>query len=361
MPLPRPEFGTLIPRDLRRGFRLGFLFPFFVLWLAIIYLPFAMRSWRTYLALCAVYLLIGLGVQYGVDNYTAAEVPTILVAIGDIWLDFVVQFLPVPIIARAVVLTAKSLGLSGRRLLAMNIIGILAWPGLWLGNIAYDRWERRPAPTACTIKPISLTLLGAEGVVPWSNAVKLYLGPDIRRDGRYPLSPAHRRSICRDTSDGTGRLTVSALAIKLDRLAPDRCLASDIQPWEQALCATSKSQHSGFQPSDVIFFDPNGIRLGEFGIPSAATNDDYPLEDGQRLISITDPVLGTIKAICKTWPGSNPTSYCRMRRQITDGVDLYWVSYSPPDEVHDSLLRAEAVARSVCSSVFGLPGCTPAH
>lgn len=337
---------------------MGFLFPFLALWLAIIYLPFAMRSWRTYLALCAVYLLIGLGVQYGVENYTAAEVPTILVALGDIWLDFVVRVLPVPVIARAVTLTAKSLGLSGRRLLAMNVIGILALPGIWLGNMAYERWERRPAPVACTSKPVSLTLSGVEGVVPWSGAVGLYLGPDTRNDGRYLLSPAHRRSICRDTSDGTERLMVSALSIKPDRIPPTRCAASDVQPWEQTLCAKSKDRHAGFLLDDVIFFDPNGIRLGYFDIPKAATNDDYPLADGQRLVSAANAEVGTITAVCRSQASPDGSVQCQMRRQISAGVSLYWETYSPPDAVSNSLLRAETLARSICSSVFALPGCT---
>ncbi|MCA3440752.1 MAG: hypothetical protein INF50_10540 [Rhodobacter sp.] len=82
---------------------------FFLLWLTIICLPFAMPSWRAFLILCTIYLLTGLGVRYGVATYTAAEVPAILVAAGNFWLDYVVEALPFTIIARAVALAAKSL------------------------------------------------------------------------------------------------------------------------------------------------------------------------------------------------------------------------------------------------------------
>lgn len=334
------------------------LFLLLVLWLTIIYLPFAMRSWRALLALCTIYLLIGLGVRYGVATYTAAEVPAILVAIGDFWLDFVVWALPVPIIARAVVLAAKSLGLSGRRLLAMNIVGILALPGIWLGIAAYERWERRPASADCTAKPISLTLSGVEGSVPWSEAIRLYLGPDTRKDGRYLFSSPHRRSICWDTSDGSERLIISALSIKLDRTPPGRCVASDIQPWEKGLCAKLEDRHAGFLPNSITFFNPNGIQLGDFGIPKAATNDDYPLTDDQRLVSAANAEVGTVTAVCRSQPSPDGSIYCQMRRQISDGVNLYWEISSPHDAVGDVLLRAETFARSVCSSVFDLPGCT---
>lgn len=334
------------------------LFLFLVLWLTIIYLPFAMRSWRAFLALCTVYLLIGAGVQYGVATYTAAEVPTILVAIGDFWLDFVVWVLPIPIIARAVVLAAKSLGLSGRRLLAVNVIGILALPGIWLGIAAYERWERRPASASCTAKPISLTLSGVEGSAPWSDAINLYLGPDIRKDSRYLFSPAHRRSVCWDTSDGNERLTISALSIKLDRTPQDRCVALDIQPWEKALCAKSEDRYSGFLPNRITFFNPNGIQLGDFGIPKAATNGGYPLTDDQRLVSAANAEVGTVTAVCRSQPNPNGSIYCQMRRQIIGGVSLYWEISAPHDAVGDVLLRTETFARSVCSSVFGLPSCT---
>ena len=86
--------------------------PFVLLWLAILYLPFAMRSWRAFLALCAVYLLFGVGVRLGVAAFSAADVPVALVFLGNFWLDFVVWALPIPILARGVVLAAKSRGLD---------------------------------------------------------------------------------------------------------------------------------------------------------------------------------------------------------------------------------------------------------
>lgn len=145
---------------------MGIFVPLLLLWLAIVYLPFTMRSWRAFLALCGAYLLVGGGVRIGVAAFSAAEVPAVLVALGNIWLDFVVWALPIPIVARAVVLLAKSLGLGGKGLVTLNVIGVLALPGTLSGMATRDRWERRPAPIECTGIPILLTLAGVEGMVP---------------------------------------------------------------------------------------------------------------------------------------------------------------------------------------------------
>jgi hypothetical protein len=109
-----------------------------------------MRSWRALLALCGAYLLVCGGVRLGVATFSAAEVPAVLVFMGNFWLDYVVWALPVPIVARAAVLLAKSLGLGGNRVMTLNVIGILALPRAWQGLAAYEHWERRPAPAEYT-------------------------------------------------------------------------------------------------------------------------------------------------------------------------------------------------------------------
>lgn len=328
-----------------------------LLWLAFIYLPFAMPSWRAFLALCTVYLLIGLGVRYGVATYTAAQVPAILVAIGNFWIDLVVQVLPIPIIARAIVLAAKSLGLGGRRLLALNVMAMLALPATALAIDQYWRWERRPASEDCTAKPIPLMLMGVAGSVPWNNAISLYLGPDTSEDARYLLAPRHRRTVCRETSDGSERLVISALSVTSDRAGPDRCLASDIRPWELALCAKPEDPDAGAFPNAVTFFDPNGIQLGDFGIPGAATNDASPLADDQRLVSVANPEFGRITAVCRAPWGRSRLITCQMRRPILDGISVYWELTLPADAIDAGLLQAEAFSRSICFSIFNVPGC----
>jgi hypothetical protein len=179
-----------------------------VLWLVVVYFPFAMRTWPQFLLLCAAYLLMGIGVRLGVANFSADEVPSVLVMLGNFWLDLVVWIVPVPIIARAVVLATKSLGVRGARLAALNIVGILALPGTWLGLAGYERWDRRPAPTECLGRPIQITLADIDGSSPWSSAVSLTLAPTFRRmaatltllprkdsfAGRHPTGPSLLRS-----------------------------------------------------------------------------------------------------------------------------------------------------------------------
>lgn len=327
------------------------------LWLVVIYLPFAMRSWRTFLALCAGYLLVGIGVRLGVANFSAPDVPAVLVMIGNFWLDLVVWVLPVPVVARAVVLAAKSLGLRGSGLIALNVAGILALPGTWAGIAAYQKWDRRPAPLECTGKPLPLKLADIDGSIPWSSAIHLYLGPNIRADGRYLYSPANERSLCRETSNGSEPLSIVALSIDLMRPALKRCVALDIQPWEQNVCAVLKDRTEPRLPQKMVFFDANGIRLGEFGIPKSATTDAYPMTREDRPVTAFDHDFGEVRAICRSTPSSDGSIYCQMRRVVSDAIDVYWAIAAPPDAIGDSLLLAEAFASTVCAGLFKLPGC----
>lgn len=51
--------------------------------LLFIYMPFAMRSWRALITLSFVYLIVEIGVRLGVANYSAADVPRLLVSVGN--------------------------------------------------------------------------------------------------------------------------------------------------------------------------------------------------------------------------------------------------------------------------------------
>ncbi|NJS38854.1 MAG: hypothetical protein HC783_07365 [Rhodobacteraceae bacterium] len=334
--------------------------PFVLLWLALLYLPFAMRSWRAFLALCTVYLLVGIGVRLGVATYSAADVPVAMVFLGNFWLDFVVWALPVPILARGVVLAAKSLGLGGKRLIALNVVGILALPGSWFGMAAYDRWDRRPAPVECTATPVSLMLSGVDGQVPWSAAINLYLGPDLPKDARYLFSAKSQRRICSETLNGTERLTIAALSVELRRAGPQRCTAADVLPWEKALCGKTDDPDLRGLPHDVVFFDPNGIRLGYFGIPKALTDEAYPLAPDERLVMAGTEDNGPVMAVCRKEPYSNGQVLCFVRAEIAEQINMSWEIYARPDEIADRLLRASAFSRKVCASIFDLPGCRSA-
>jgi hypothetical protein len=336
--------------------------PFVLLWLAILYLPFAMRSWRAFLALCAFYLVFGVGVRLGVAAFDAVDVPAALVFLGNFWLDFIVWALPVPVMARAVVLGAKSLGLGGKRLIALNIVGILALPGTWYGAAAYDRWERRPAPVECTETPISVMLSGVDGTVPWGSAINLYLGPDLPEDARYLFSPKSQRRICSETFNGTQHLTIAALSVELRRTAPQRCTAADVLPWELALCEKNKDPDLRGLPHDVVFFDPTGIRLGDFGIPKAVTDEGYPLATDERLV-LAGAGAGDVQqvtAVCRKEANSNGQVRCFVRAEITEQINLSWEIYTQPHEVEDRLLKANAFSRTVCENILDLPECDTA-
>ncbi|WP_171181961.1 hypothetical protein [Ruegeria sp. HKCCD8929] len=329
--------------------------------LAVIYLPFAMRSWRAFIALCIVYLMIDTGVRLGVATYSADDVPRFLVLAGNTWIDFLVEVLPATVIARALVLTAKSLGLSGRRLLAANIIGILALPGGIAGIAAHERWERRPAPLQCTSKQIPLVLSGKRATATWSKSTALFVGENIRDDGRYLLSPRHQRRICRDTSDGTKNLTIEAITFRTHNLPTSRCTAQDITPWELSMCENWKDDAWHRKPHEVIIFNPNGIRLGDFGIPNVPTNDGFQLDDNERLVSATSKNHATISAVCRVPTNSDRPLHCQMRRPIFEGISLYWEANLPRGKIEEYLLRTDEFARGVCLGLFVQPLCDTLH
>ncbi|MCA3440753.1 MAG: hypothetical protein INF50_10545 [Rhodobacter sp.] len=134
-------------------------------------------------------------------------------------------------------------------------------------------------------------------------------------------------------------------------------MALNLQPWEKALRAKPEDRHSGSLPMEVTFFDPNGIRPGDFVIPETATYGDYPLTGDRQLISAANAEIGTVTAVCRSAPDPDDPTYCWMRRQIKDDVSLYWEISASHDAVGDALLRTETFARSVCSSLFDLPSC----
>ncbi len=331
---------------------MGIFVPFLLVWLAIVYLPFFVRSWWAFLALCFAYLMVGVGVRLGVAAFSAAEVPAVLVFLGNFWLDFVVWALPVPVIARAVVLAAKSMGLGGKGLVALNVIGILALPGTWFGKVVLDRWERRPAPIECTARPILLTLAGADGTVPWSEAINLYLGPDLPEDARYLFSSESQRGICSETANGTKRLVLKALSVKLQGTSQQRCTAADALPWEKALCGKYEDPSLRALPHDVVFFDPSGVRLGYFGIPKAVTDKAYPLPSGERLVSAGTADSGTVTAVCRKEPNSGGQVLCFVRSKVADRIGMSWEIYARPVEIPDRLRQADAFARKICSSIW---------
>jgi hypothetical protein len=332
---------------------------YIVAFLAFIYLPFAMRNWGAFIALCFAYFVIDLGVRFGVATYSAADVPRTLVLAGNAWTDVIVKVLPVTVIARAAVLIARSLGLNGRYLMAANIVGILALPIGLAGIVAFERWERRPASLHCTNKRIPLVLSGNKASAAWNKKTTLYVGENIREDSRYLFSPRDRRRVCRDTSNGTEHLKIEAINFRTHRLSINRCSAQDITPWELRVCENWKDNDWYRKPHELIIFNPDGIQLGDFGIPRASTDDGYQLRDGERLISATNEYHETISAVCRVPTNTDRSLYCTMRRPISKGISLFWEASLPRGQVQEYLLRTDEFARGVCTDMFGNPLCKP--
>lgn len=329
----------------------------FIGFLLIIYMPFAMRSWGAFMILCLVYLTLEITVRFGVANYSAADVPRILVLAGNTWIDYLVNAVAVTVSARAIVLAAKSFGLKGRGLIAANVIGILALPGGIAGIAAYERWQRRPAPLQCTGKQIPLVLSGISATATWNKNTVLYVGENTRDDGRNLYSTRHQRRICRDTSNGTESLPIEAITLRTRGSLTIRCFAEDATPWELSVCKDWKDDDWHRKLHEVTIFNPNGIQLSDFGIPTFPTNTEYKVDDGGRLVSATNERQTTFTALCRVPINSDRPLYCKMRRPVFHGVSLFWEASIPREKIEEYLLRTDEFARSFCADFFGKPLC----
>lgn len=325
--------------------------------LVIIYLPFAMRSWRAFLTLCLAYVTIGISVQLGITIYSAADIPRFLVLAGNTWIDYVVKILPVTVIARAVVLTLKSQGVSGRHLIVANILGILALPVGIAGIVANEKWQRRSAPLECTSKSIPLNLLGFTASAPWNQGISLYLGDNVRSDGRYIGSSRSQRRLCRETSNGTKSLTVEAISLRVRGFSFNRCTVEGITLWEKTVCENWDNSDRRYAQDKVVIFNPDGIRLGDFGIPKNLTNDNFQVKENEKLISVTRENLESFTAVCRGLTNSDRLLYCRMHRPIVEGINLYWATSAPSGNIEDYLRRTDEFALKACLSTFGQSLC----
>lgn len=323
-----------------------------IAWVIIVYLPFAMRSWPSLIALCIGFLLIAIGIKIGVAIFSSDDVPGILVLTGNFWKDALAKPLLVTVIARTLVLSTKSLGLSGRWLLVANIFGILALPGTVLGIAVYEKWDRRPAPLQCTNRPISLVLSGVAGQTTWNDAIILYSGDDIRNDSLFQFSARHQRRICQETSDGKDPLGVDAISLNLAIFSKKSCDKQEIYPWEQYVCDNWEDRAWRYDQNRLIIFEPGGIRPGDFGIPKTTTNNAYPAQKNERVVSVARPDGGTVTAVCAERSFSDGQLYCRMRRSLVQGLGFYWAASVPLDDLENSIRRTDGFANSVCSSVF---------
>ena len=323
----------------------------------LVSVPFAMPTWRTFVALCAFYLLIQIGVVTGIAVFDASDVHPSLVMLGNLWIDVLIYLVPIPVIARAVVLALRSGGLSGRWLLAANIVGVLALPGTYAGIILYGKWDRRAAPVSCTDRPISFTLSDVAGAAPWSHVVSLYLGQDLRADARRLFSVRHRRQICRATSNGTKVLNIEALTINTRNRFYDLCREGTAQSWEARICQGFKNGDSYGYQFEAGIFTPDGIRIGYFSIPVAETNKNYPIAENEILKTTSSPGVGLVSAVCREPYSPNGTFFCRMRRPLTAHVSIYWKMSAPEERLEERMLRVESLTREICSSILDADIC----
>ncbi len=316
-----------------------------------------MPGWRAFLALCAAYLLMTLAVEAGIVFFDASDVPEALVFIGNVWRDLFAPYLAIPFIARAGVLAARSFGLRGWLLIVLNLAGLLALPAWFAGFTFLEHWNIRPPAAACLARPIPLTLAGVDGSAPWNGVISLYLGQDARQDARYLFSPAHRRWICRKTANGAERLAIRAITLSSRQRDVARCGAPDLAEWEKTFCNGAADRPEMGSVDRVILFDPNGIRLGDFGIPDAPTGDGDALRDDERLVAADDPAFGRATAVCRSGAPVQGWVDCQMRRSIAPDLDLFWGASAAQEDLAGAVLYADAFARSVCADLFGHPGC----
>lgn len=321
-----------------------------------IYAPFLMPNWRWFLFLCIAYGAMGLGVRYGVANYVSTDVHRSLVVAGNIWLDLVLPLLPFTLLPRGFVLAAKSLGLRGWKLFGLNLIGILALPTFFIGVYLIDRWERRPAPIACTSRPLPIDLAGISGTIPWSKATRLYLGANTRSDARYLFSPSSKRKICSQTNDGSRPLLIKAITTSLFGRDRSRCVMDTILQWEKSVCEKTEDRISGFYLVEVAFFQPDGIKLSDFGIRKIRTDGSLIARRHEQIFSTDDDTFGRVDFVCRK-QSSEFNFYCTSRFRLTNLVDVHLEMGSSIVDINKSMEKALLISKTMCVGIFDQPPC----
>jgi hypothetical protein len=317
----------------------------FLVWLAIVFSPFLTRSWWSLAALAAIFLCVGLGVQWGVARFDAADVPWVLVEAGNIWLDAIQWAVPYTVAFRAVGLVVKSLGVGGRRLLVVNILCVLAAPALWLAPGAWRAWDYRAAPAICLQHPLTIEIGGIRTSLQWQESrINLYLGPRLPEDARYLFSSKSQRQLCAETQNGTVAVTTMAMVVTLDT-----CASKQSAPVWKRICAMT-SQSDRF-PQVVTLFVSKGLQLGYFSIPDARTSG--PAEKGAEITRFQDADGATLSAHCRPSGLENGDLFCEMRRAATPRLDLAWEVYVPKSTVTRTLMDSDAMARHVCTEFLG--------
>lgn len=322
-----------------------------------VFAPFLMPNWRWFLLLCIAYGAIGLGVRYGVATYAASDVHRSLVVAGNTWLDVVLPLLPFTLLPRGFGLAAKSLGLRGWKLFGLNLIGILALPTFFLSASVIDQWERRPAPIACTSRPLPIELAGIKGTLPWSKAIRLYLGANIRRDARYLFSPSSKRKICRQTNDGRRPLSVKAIKTSLFGRDRARCMMDNILQWEASVCEKTANGSSAFYLADVAFFQPGGINPGDFGIRKIRADGSLIARSDERIFSTDDDTLGRVEFVCRQQSSEAGKMYCTSRFHLTDLIDVHLEMGSTLVDINKNMEKALLLSKTICAGIFGQPPC----
>ncbi|WP_281932386.1 hypothetical protein [Roseibium album] len=320
------------------------------------YAPFLMPNWRWFLLLCIAYGAMGLGVRYGVANYASTDVHRSLVVAGNIWLDLVLPLLPFTLLPRGFVLAAKSLGLRGWKLFGLNLIGILALPTFFIGASLIDRWERRPAPIACISRPLPIDLAGISGTIPWSKAIRLYLGANTRSDARYLFSPSSKRKICSQTNDGRRPLSVKAIKTSLFGRDRARCMMDKISQWEESVCEKTSNRNSSFYLVDVVFFQPDGIKLGDFGIRNIRIDGSLIARSDEQIFSTDDGTFGRVEFVCRQ-QSSEFRFYCTSRFRLTDLIDVHLEMGSTIVDINKNMEKALLLSKTMCVGIFDQPPC----
>ena len=336
------------------------LLPLFLLWAAIVFSPFVVRRWKSFGLMCAGFLAVGLGVRWGVASYAAADVPSVLVEIGNIWLDWITPALPYSVLFRAISLASKSFGLGGKRLLAMQLTCIAAVPGVLAGPGLWHAWDRRAAPAACLAFPVPIIIGGIAISLPRDPLISVYLGPEITSDARYFFSNKSQRQLCAETENGQKALDIPAIVLKLDFLWSGDCTNAGLTPLRKAVCHSgTKLQAERYIPNDITLFKPVGIRLGDFGIPHQQTSYLTSGTADQRVISFQTKEGVTTGVLCKPVNDENTNLYCQMRRSVTADIDIYWAIQLPPTNLPVTLAEIDHFASSVCENILKDTSCAP--
>jgi hypothetical protein len=332
-------------------------FGFFLPWIVVPYvIAVIMPSWRWLLG-CAL-LIGGLIAYVWIDNSLAMQRPDYNEgpggALGIAMFAALTIGFANGVAVRAVSLIASAYGRPNAAV-AICMLGV-AVPFLLLTvPTAWDAWQKRPAPAACTAAGFRIEIGGTPLDVPAARLFTIYRGPSSRADAYYLESVRSLRDLCGQTGNGARRVPATSLGIRFEYMhgGPESICKPSIPAWASTLCAAASPIGQGRIdqtdfPITAYIFSPTEVKRGEFlGSVSSYRDSLAAPRPGENKTFVTaqtrTPDGNPLTFACHAQ--SDGSNWCTASYLWVNGTHLHYEFRSPPESIAERGTRMDATLR----------------